>query len=64
MTTTLDSAPDDTTDEEPEPKCDVCGHDDPDELQRTDTGDLHCGDCRSTFADLDDAAEYRAYAYH
>jgi hypothetical protein len=46
------------------PACVACGHDDEDELRPGLNDDLYCGDCRTTYADHDDAAERRAYAYH
>jgi hypothetical protein len=47
------------------PRCEGCGFDgDLDELRPDLNGDLYCGDCRTTFAGLDDDAEYTAYAYH
>ncbi|MCX5209729.1 hypothetical protein OG689_10585 [Kitasatospora sp. NBC_00240] len=36
----------------------------PVELEPGPSGDPHCWDCLSVAAGLDDAAEYRAYAYH
>lgn len=45
--------------------CEFCGHVcEPVELQPGPSGDPCCGDCLATFADQDDAAEFRAYAYH
>jgi predicted DNA-binding transcriptional regulator YafY len=37
---------------------------DADDLAAGPSGDQTCGDCLSTWADQDDAAEYRAYAFH
>jgi hypothetical protein len=36
---------------------------DADELEPDHNGDAACSDCRSTWAGLDDAAEWRAWAY-
>ncbi|GAA0704725.1 hypothetical protein GCM10010193_69660 [Kitasatospora atroaurantiaca] len=51
-------------DPEGKPVCTACGWDDEDELLPGLNGDPYCDDCRLTFADLDDDAEWRAYAYN
>lgn len=51
-------------DDADKPTCTACGHDDEDELAPGLNSDPYCGDCRTTFADQNDHAEYSAYAYH
>lgn len=55
------SEPDDTADDKP--ACTACGWQDEDDLLPGLNDDPYCGDCLTAFADHDDAAEWRAYAY-
>ena len=57
--------PDDITPAAPKAFCLGCDElVDADDLTPDHNGDPACQDCHATWADLDDAAEWRAYAYH